>query len=456
MDIQQLVADQKEFFSSGATLSPEVRIAALKQLKAVMQRREGDILSALRTDLGKCPAEGYLCEVGMTLSALNDILRHIRSWSRPHRVSTPLAQFPSRSYTVRNPYGVALVMSPWNYPFLLTMEPLIGAVACGNCCVVKPSADAPATSSVMREILAEVFPESWVAVVTGGRRENQALLEQHFDTIFFTGGVTVGKEVMRHAAEHLTPVTLELGGKSPCLIDATADLDLAAKRIAFGKLLNCGQTCVAPDYVLIDKTVEEAFLERLKFHMEHMYGCKPLENGDYVHMVNRKHYDRVLGLIPPEKVVFGGYGNPDTLRIAPTVLRNVTEDDPVMQEEIFGPVLPVLTFDTVEEAFRRIAARPHPLACYLFSQDRQVQRRYENQTFFGGGCINDTAIHLATHFMPFGGVGSSGMGSYHGRSTLETFSHTKSIVKKSTRIDLPMRYAPYGKLSQKLIRLFLR
>ncbi len=455
MEIQALLTAQRAYFSTGATLPLSTRKGALKRLKTAIQRREGDICAALRSDLNKSPAESYMCEVGLTLSELSYVERHLPFWMGDRRHLTPLAQFPARSFTVQEPYGVVLIMSPWNYPFLLTMEPLIGAIAAGNCCVVKPSAYSPATSAVVRDILTECFPPELVAVVEGGRAENQALLDQKFDYIFFTGGVEVGKEVMARAAEHLTPVTLELGGKSPCIVDATARLDLAAKRLVFGKLLNCGQTCVAPDYLLIDRRVKDRFLAHVRKWVALQYG-DALDNQGYVRMVNRKHFDRVMGLIDPSKVVFGGKGDPDTLKIQPTVLNNVSPEDPVMQEEIFGPVLPVLTFDRVEEALDFVNARPHPLALYLFSRDKRVQELFLRRLSFGGGCINDTIIHLATSRMPFGGVGNSGMGSYHGKASFDTFSHRKSIVRKSSWVDLPVRYAPYSPLKDKLLRLFLR
>ena len=381
--------------------------------------------------------------------------KHLAGWMGDKRHLTPLAQFPARSFTVQEPYGVVLIMSPWNYPFLLTMEPLIGAIAAGNCAVVKPSAYSPATSAVVRDILAACFPPEFVSAVEGGREENQALLDQKFDYIFFTGGVTVGKEVMSKAAKHLTPVTLELGGKSPCIVDATAKLDLAAKRLVFGKLLNCGQTCVAPDYLLIDRRVKDRFLAHVRKWVAVQYG-DALDNRGYVRMVNEKHFHRVMGLIDPSKVVFGGRGDPDTLKIQPTVLDNVSPEDPVMQQEIFGPVLPVLTFDRVEEALAFVNARPRPLALYLFSRDRAVRELFLRRASFGGGCVNDTIIHLATSRMPFGGVGNSGMGGYHGKASFDTFSHRKSIVEKSTLVDLPVRYAPYTPAKDKLLRLFLK
>ena len=456
MNIESTVAAQRAYFLKGETLDVAFRKDALRRLRETILLREAQINAALQQDLGKSPSESYMCEVGMTLSELSYTLAHVGRWARRHSVLTPLAQFHARSFTVHNPYGVVLVMSPWNYPFMLSMEPLIGALAAGNCVLLKPSAYAPATSAVIREIVSACFPQEYVAVVEGGRKENQALLEQRFDYIFFTGGVTVGKEVMRKAAEHLTPVSLELGGKSPCVVDATAKLDLAAKRLAFGKLLNCGQTCVAPDYLLIDRRVKDEFIALLKKHLLAMTGGDALTNDQYVHMINRKHYDRVMGLIDPAKVVLGGQGDPETLRIAPTILDNVTADDAVMQEEIFGPVLPVMSYDSLDEAVEFIRSREHPLALYLFSEDKRTQERFLKSVPFGGGCINDTIIHLATSRMGFGGVGHSGMGSYHGKKSFETFSHEKSIVDKSTWMDMPVRYMPYSPIKDKLLRMFLR
>lgn len=453
--IEDLVSLQRTFFETGTTLSLDFRLQSLKKLHDTIRRMEPQINAALQSDLGKSATETYMCETGMTLSELSYMRRHLRRFAKDRHVLTPLAQFPSDSFVVHEPYGVTLIMSPWNYPFMLLMEPLIGALAAGNCCILKPSAYSPATSAVIRELVSACFPREYVAVVEGGRAENQALLHQRFDYIFFTGGVVVGKEVMRAASEHLTPVTLELGGKSPCLVDATADLDVAARRLAFGKLLNCGQTCVAPDYLLIDRTVKDAFLKRLQFHINAMVG-DALTNDGYVHMVNQKHFDRVCSLILPQKVVFGGKADPQTLRIQPTIMDHVSPDDAVMQQEIFGPLLPVLPYDNIEDALSFIKSREHPLALYLFSSDKALQRRVLQSVPFGGGCINDTIIHLATSRMGFGGVGSSGMGSYHGKKSFDTFSHQKSIVKKSTLIDLPIRYAPYSPLKDKLLRIFLR
>ena len=455
MEIETLVARQRAFFTQNTTLPLEFRREALDRLERAIVQREGEINDALRADLGKSASESYMCEVGMTLSELRFMRSHLRAFARKRRVLTPLAQFHASSYTVRDPYGVVLIMSPWNYPFMLTMEPLVGALAAGNCCVVKPSAYAPATSAIIGKLIADCFPPEHVCVVEGGRAENQALLHQTFDYIFFTGGVTVGREVMRHASEHLTPVTLELGGKSPCIVDSTAKIKLAARRIAFGKLLNCGQTCVAPDYLLADRRIADELIACLSRELERM-APDALHNDSYVHMVNRKHFDRVMGLIDPEKAVLGGHGDAQTLRIEPTILRGVSTEDPVMQEEIFGPVLPVLTYDTLDEAIAFVRSRPHPLALYFFSEDKAAQRCILRETAFGGGRINDTIIHLATSRMGFGGVGQSGMGSYHGKKSFDTFSHEKSIVDKKTWMDMPVRYMPYSKLKDGLLRIFLR
>ena len=456
MTIEETVARERAFFRTGKTLPYAYRRDALARLRLSILAHEEDINAALRADLNKSPSESYMCEIGMTLSELSHIQKHLSHWMKKRRAPTPLAQFHAKSFTVANPYGVVLIMSPWNYPFMLTMDPLIGAIAAGNCCVVKPSPYPPAVSAVIRTIVSECFPPEYVTVVEGGRAENKALLDQVFDYIFFTGGVTVGKEVMEKAARNLTPVTLELGGKSPCIVERSAKLDLAAKRLVFGKLLNCGQTCVAPDYLLIDRTVKDAFLAHVRKWIAKMYGENALNNDGYVKMVNQKHFERVCGLIDPQKVIIGGGSDPATLKIQPTVLDNVTPDDAVMQEEIFGPVLPVLTFDTIDEAENFVRDRPHPLALYLFTENKAVKERFLQRVAFGGGCINDTIIHLATSAMGFGGVGQSGMGSYHGKRSFDTFSHEKSIVDKSTWMDLPMRYAPYSELGNKLIRMFMK
>ena len=455
-EITTILAKQHAFFASGRTIPVSFRQEQLHKLKRSLLAHEKDLNKALQKDLGKSRMESYMCEVGLTLSELTWMQRHLSSLSAKKRVPTPLAQFAARSFRSPSPYGTVLIMSPWNYPVLLTLEPLIDAIAAGNTAIVKPSAYAPYTCEVMKQIMEECFPQSYVAVVTGGRAENQTLLQQRFDMIFFTGGKTVGREVLRHAAEYLTPVTLELGGKSPCIVDSSAKIKLAARRIVFGKYLNCGQTCVAPDYVLCDKTIRDELVLAIQAEIRRQFGAAPLENPNYGKIVNRKHFERLLGLIDERKLVCGGQNNPDTLRIAPTVLTDVTWEDAVMGEEIFGPILPVLTFDTLEEAIQTVEAHPHPLALYFFSENKTAQSQILNCCRFGGGCINDTIIHLATSAMPFGGVGESGMGGYHGKAGFETFSHYRSIVDKKTWMDLPIRYQNYTALKEKMLHMFLK
>ena len=455
-EIRQILEKQHRLFQEGATLPVSFRLSQLQKLKDGIRRYEEKLDQALEADLGKSRMESYMCEIGLTLSELTWMQKHLRSLVREKRVATPLAQFAARSFRSPSPYGTVLIMSPWNYPVLLTLEPLIDAIAAGNTVVIKPSAYAEHTSAVLKEMLKECFPSEYVAVVTGGRAENKALLEQRFDKIFFTGGKTVGREVLRHAAEYLTPVTLELGGKSPCIVDKSAKIPLAAKRIVFGKYLNCGQTCVAPDDILCDRTVYAELILALQKEITTQFGEDPLKNPDYGKIINRKHYDRIMGLIDPDKVVCGGCGDGQSLRIAPTIMKNVTFSDTVMGEEIFGPVLPILTYDTLEEAINIVEEHPHPLALYLFSEDKGAQKKVLELCHFGGGCINDTIIHLATSAMPFGGVGESGMGGYHGKTGFETFSHFRSIVDKKTWMDLPIRYQRYSRMKERLLRVFLR
>ena len=455
-EIKDILQQQNHFFSSGKTIPAEFRLKQLDSLKEAMIRHEADLAAALKADLGKSRMESYMCEIGLTLSELTWMQKHLRNLMRSKRVSTPAAQFAAKSFRSPSPYGTVLIMSPWNYPVLLTLDPLIDAIAAGNTAVVKPSAYAPCTFDVMKTMIEECFPAHYVAVVDGGRAENQALLQQRFDMIFFTGGKTVGREVLRHAAEYLTPVTLELGGKSPCIVDSTAKIRLAAKRIVFGKYLNCGQTCVAPDYILCDKRIRDELITAILAEIEKQFGKEPLKNPNYGKIINEKHFERILGLINGEKLVYGGQSEPESLRIAPTVLNNITWDDAVMGEEIFGPLLPILTFDTLDEALDTVESHPHPLALYFFSEDKAAQKKVLDTCRFGGGCINDTIIHLATSDMPFGGVGESGMGSYHGRVGFETFSHYRSIVDKKTWMDLPIRYQKYTGLKEKMMRMFLK
>ena len=455
--IEAVVKKQREFLATAATQPVSARILMLKQLGDAIKTHEKEILDALHADLGKSETEGYMTEVGITLKELNHTIKCLPKWVKPKRAGTWLAHFPARSFIISEPYGVSLVMSPWNYPFMLCMVPMIAAVSAGNCCVVKPSAYAPATSAVVKKVIEAACPPEWVAVIEGGRAENNALLDTRFDYIFFTGGPKVGREVMAKAAKHLTPVTLELGGKSPVIIDDSADLKLAAKRIAFGKLVNCGQTCVAPDYILVDKRVEEKFAEHLAEVIEKLYGPDPISSPDYGCIINEKHYNRLINLIDIRKTYYGGVTDPARLKLAPTILRGVTAEDAVMQEEIFGPIFPIIPVETMAEAEEFVLAREKPLALYVFTKRKPVEDRFLQHVSFGGGCVNDTIMHIASTDLPFGGVGNSGMGSYHGTKSFETFSHQKSILKKANWMDLPLRYPPYkSKLVNKLIRIFLR
>ncbi|MGN0172189.1 MAG: aldehyde dehydrogenase [Acutalibacteraceae bacterium] len=454
--IQKVVAAQRAYFETGETLDPARRKAWLKALKARLVAREDDLRAALQADLGKSQTESYMCEIGMTLSELSYMIPRIKRYAREKSVLTPLAQFAARSYVKPSPYGVCLIMSPWNYPVMLSLEPLVDALAAGNTVVLKPSAYSPQTSRLLGELLAACFPPELVSVVTGGREENQYLLQQPFDYIFFTGSQAVGKEVMRAASERLTPVTLELGGKSPCIIEKSADIPLAAKRVVFGKYLNCGQTCVAPDYILCEESVKDRFIAEVKKQIVLQFGEHPLENEQYGHIINQKHFERLCALINPDKVVCGGTADASSLKIEPTVMDRVTYEDAVMGEEIFGPIMPILTYRNIDDVIAHINAGASPLALYLFSADRSVIRRVTARCSFGGGCINDTIIHLATSRMGFGGVGESGMGAYHGKTGFDTFSHRKSIVDKKTFMDMPIRYQPYTAAKETLIRLFLK
>ena len=408
-EIQNLLERQRRFYQSGVTIPASFRIEQLKKLYCVVKKYEIEINDALKQDLGKSHYEGFMCESGLVLSEISYMIRHSRKFARRKTVYTPLAQFASHSFKQPVPYGNTLIMSPWNYPFLLTLDPLADAIAAGNTAIVKPSAYSPATSRVIEKIISECFASEYVAVVTGGRAENAALLEQKFDFVFFTGSQAVGKEVLRHTAENLTPVVLELGGKSPCIVDATANIKLAAKRIVFGKYLNCGQTCVAPDYILCEESVKDEFVAEVIKQIKMQYGDSPLANKDYGKIINAKHFTRLCKLIEKDKVVFGGESNADTCQIAPTVMDNVCESDTIMGEEIFGPIMPILSFDSFDKLIEDLKQKEKPLALYLFSSDKTHMNRVTNELSYGGGCINDVVIHLATSEMGFGGFGESGM-----------------------------------------------
>ena len=456
-EIQCLLEKQRAFYNSGATIPVKFRIAQLKKLYSAVKKYQAEINDALNADLGKSHYEGFMCESGLVLTEISYMISHAKRFSKSKTVITPLPQFHSHSYKQPVPYGNVLIMSPWNYPFLLTLDPLADAIAAGNTAIVKPSAYSPATSKIVEKIIKECFSPEYVAIVTGGRAENTALLDQKFDMIFFTGSQSVGREVLRRAAENLTPAVLELGGKSPCIVDSSANVKLAARRIVFGKYLNCGQTCVAPDYILCDRSVKDAFVKAVVAEIKKQFGEKPLENKDYGKIINEKHFARLCALIDEKKVIVGGITDPASCRISPTVMTDVTYDDAVMKEEIFGPIMPIICFDDFDSVINELKTKDKPLALYLFSESKEHVKRVTTELSYGGGCINDVVIHLATSEMGFGGVGASGMGSYHGKAGFDAFSHYKSIVDKKTWIDLPMRYQPYkSTLYEKLLHIFLR
>lgn len=454
--MHNILEKQKEFFKSGKTLDIKFRIEYLKKLKKAIKNNELAIFEALRRDLGKSETEAYMCEVGLSLDEISYMIKNIKKFAKEKIVPTPITNFHSKSIVKLVPRGNVLIMSPWNYPFLLTIEPLVDAISAGNTVILKPSAYSPMTSDVVSKIISEVFPEEYVAVVKGGREENKQLLSYKYDYIFFTGSQSVGKDVLRSASEHLTPVALELGGKSPCIVDKTVNVSLTAKRIVFGKFLNCGQTCVAPDYILCEESIKAELLKAIKKEIKNQFGENPLENQNYGKIINEKHFNRVRNLIDFDKTIIGGKTNSETLKIEPTILDNITWDDAVMKEEIFGPVLPILTFKTINEVIETVENHPHPLALYVFSTNKNNIKKITEHCRYGGGCINDVVVHLATPEMPFGGFGESGMGAYHGKYGFETFSHRKSTLDKKLWLDLPMRYQPYKDFYNKLLRIFLK
>ena len=456
LEIQAVLKNQRAFFKTGATLPLQFRINALKKLQASIKQNEKEITNALTADLGKSAQEGFMCEIGLVLSEISYMLKNIKKFAADEKRKTCITNFPAKSFVKKSPRGVVLIMSPWNYPFLLTLEPLVDALAAGNTAVVKPSAYSPNTSRVIEKMLTECFAPEYVTVITGGRAENQSLLEQRFDYIFFTGSHRVGREVMRKAAENLTPVTLELGGKSPCIVDKTAKIALAAKRIVWGKFLNCGQTCVAPDYILCHESVKTELITALKQQIVVQFGVVPLANNSYGKIINQKHFERIKALIDPSKIAYGGKTDAALQKIEPTILENVTWNDPVMKQEIFGPILPVLTYSTQEEMMNIVNSHARPLALYLFTENKELENTVLSNCSFGGGCVNDTIIHLATNNMGFGGVGESGMGAYHGKVGFDTFSHSKTIVDKKTWLDIKMRYQPYTSAKEKKLRKFLK
>ncbi|MBS5968985.1 MAG: aldehyde dehydrogenase [Clostridium perfringens] len=443
--LKEKINKQREYFSTGETKDINFRIEKLKKLRDVLKSEEEKVFEALKKDLMKSSFESYITEVAMVYDEINMHIKNIKKWSQKRRVKTPLVQFPAKSFIQLEPYGVVLIIGPFNYPFMLTMDPLIGAIAAGNTAVIKPSESAPETSKILKEILEKVFDEKYVLHVNPerGKEVVEELLKEKFDYIFFTGSATVGKIVMKAASQYLTPVTLELGGKSPCIIDKDCKLELAARRIVWGKLLNSGQTCVAPDYLYVHKDIEEEFIKKLEEEIKNQFGNNPLESEDYSKMVNEREFNRVLSYIDKEKLVFGGNYNRKTFQIEPTILKNVTWDDPVMEREIFGPIFPILTFENLDEVLRVVNSKDKPLALYYFSEDKNKIEKVLNGTSSGGVTINDTLVHVSSSYLPFGGVGNSGMGEYHGKYSFDLFSNKKGVMNRKTFLDLKIRYAPF-------------
>lgn len=445
--MKAIVEQQHTFFNSGQSLDVSYRKKCLGKLKSLLQQHEEQIFDALEADFRKPAFETYETELLPIFHEIDYLLDHLADWAKPEKANSSVFSFPSKSYIHSQPYGVSLIIGAWNYPIHLTIAPLLGSIAAGNCSILKPSELAPHSSSLMAELINSNFDDGYLHVVEGDAETTQQLLDQPLDHIFFTGSTRVGKIIMKAAAEQLTPVTLELGGKSPTIIDQTADLALAAKRIAWGKFINAGQTCVSPDYVYIHESKRDEFCQLLGRKITEFYGSDPSESNDFARILNQRHFKRLQQLIDHSKVRIGGQTVPEENYIAPTVMTDMTWEDPIMQDEIFGPILPILTFENINEVIRAVRSKPKPLALYLFSTDTVIQERIINEISFGGGCINDTIMHLGNYDLPFGGIGQSGFGSYHGKHSFDTFSHQKSVMKKSNWLDIPLRYPPYsGKL----------
>lgn len=449
--MEKLVQKQREFYYSGKTKSYSFRKKQLETLKLMLQKHEADIYEVLKLDLNKSNHETLTTELGILYTEINFVLKHLKKWMEKREVPAPLTHKGTANYVLYEPYGVTLVISPWNYPVQLALAPVIGAIAAGNTVILKPSELTPNTSQLLKRMVENTFEEHFFAVVEGDKDVSERLLKERFDYIFFTGSTNVGKVIMEQASKNLTPVTLELGGKSPTIVDKDCHIKYSAKRIAWGKFTNAGQTCVAPDYVYVHKKVIKKFVKELKRQIVLLYGKKPLENKDYVRIVNENHFKRLIRYIDSEKIIHGGNVNEKTWMIEPTILQNVTWDDPVMQEEIFGPILPILPFSTLDEIIPVIREKEKPLALYYFGASKKKEQKVIESIPFGGGCVNDTLYHLANPHLPFGGVGHSGIGAYHGEHSFETFSHRKSILKQTTAFDVPVRY-PGSKIAHSIAK----
>lgn len=438
--LRTLVDNQRSYLKNNGPITLQQRKEALQRLGDAIRTNEKAIIDALHRDLNKSEFEAYSSEIGILLHEINYTLKHLHRWMRPVKVKTPLTHIGSASRIYYEPYGVVLIIAPWNFPFQLAINPLIGAIAAGNSAIIKPSELTPQTSSIIASIMKQTFDSSYVAVVEGGAETSSELLKERTDYIFYTGGETVGRIVMEAAAKHLTPVTLELGGKSPCIVHSDANLALAAKRIAWGKFMNAGQTCIAPDYIYVQESVKESFIEHLKVAIEQLYGKQPLLNPNFTHIVNEKHFNRLTSLMQDGKIVHGGNYDEHNQCIEPTLLTDVSRNNAIMQQEIFGPLMPILTYQHLDDVITELKQQEKPLALYLFSQNKSLQQSVIHQLPFGGGCINDTVYHFTNPYLPFGGTGNSGMGAYHGKHSFQLFSHKKSVLKQSTRFDLPFRY----------------
>lgn len=452
---QEIIQRQRDFFKTGATREPAWRQANLTRLKNAVRRHEAEINAALKADLNKSEHEAYATEIGFILAEISHAVKHLAAWAKPRPVKTPVTHFGAASLIYPEPYGVALIISPWNYPFNLALSPLIGAMAAGNCAIIKPSELSPHTSRIIAQLIGDNFPPDYLYVAEGGVDTSTALLAEKFDYIFFTGSGPVGRVVMAAAARYLTPLTLELGGKSPCIIHADANLPLAAKRTVWGKFTNAGQTCIAPDYLLVHQSVKPRFLQYLADSIRELYGEDARTNEDYPRIINERHFHRLTAYLESGEITLGGRTDKSRLLIEPTILDKVHWDDPVMQEEIFGPILPVLEYQEIDEVIELVTGRPRPLALYLFTESRPVEEQILKSIPFGGGCVNDTVMHIANPYLPFGGVGESGQGGYHGQASFEIFSHHKSVLKQTTRFDIPVRY-PNTKNALALIKRFFR
>lgn len=458
IDINNILEEHKEFFHTGSTKTLQFRLEQLRKLKDGIQRYEKRIIEALYKDLGKSEFEAYVTEVGFLLDSINNTMKNLKKWMKPEKAKTPFTLWPAKSFIMKEPYGTVLIIGPYNYPFQLLIEPLIGVIATGNCAVLKPSENTPHITSVVNELISELFDKSYVRVIEGEKETTSTLIHAPFDYIFFTGSVQVGKIVMEAAAKNLVPVTLELGGKSPVIVDKTANIDLAAKRIVWGKLLNTGQTCIAPDYMMVHLDVKEELISKMKETIVNYYGENSMQSKDYGRIVNERQFDRLASIIEQDKenVIFGGTSVKENLYIEPTLLEAKSWSDATMQDEIFGPILPILEYNQLEEVIQTINKRPKPLALYVFTEDKQCEEEVLSRLSFGGGCINDTIFHSANSHLPFGGVGNAGIGAYHGKYSFDLFSHHKSIVKKSTKMDVSFVMPPYSEKKMDFIRKFLK